>query len=103
MSLSDSTCHHGFENRNEDNSEQDQTKTSHKLLHALALRTVGIEKFQVTTIDRYSKLNRHFSFGECLPFFFQKAVDFFNRIVYNKIVRYLSLYKSSLTEENIYG
>ena len=69
----------------------------------LAVRTVGIEKFQETTIDRYSKLyGQALLILECLSFF-QKAVDFFNRIVYNKIVRYLSLYKSSLTEENIYG
>ena len=28
-------------------------------------------------------MGRHFSFWECLSFFFQKAIDFFNRVVYN--------------------
>ena len=38
---------------------------------------------QEATIDLYSKLNRYFSFRECLSFFFQKAIDIFNRVVYN--------------------
>ena len=34
-----------LEDRNEDNRKEDQTKTSHKLLHALGFTTVGIKKF----------------------------------------------------------
>lgn len=36
------TRHHVLENRDEDDRKQDQTKTSHELLHALALRTMCV-------------------------------------------------------------
>ena len=41
------TRHHTLKNRYENDSEEDQIKTSHKLLHALRLTTVGIEKFSI--------------------------------------------------------
>ena len=45
LSLISRVRHHTLKNRNEDNSEEDQTKTSHELLHALRLRTVAVKKF----------------------------------------------------------
>ena len=40
-----STCHHIFKNRYKNDSKEDKSKTSHKLLHTLRLTTVGIKKF----------------------------------------------------------
>ena len=45
FSVLDRSMESSLKNRNEDNSEQNQTKTSHELLHALRLTTVGIKKF----------------------------------------------------------
>ena len=43
------TGHHALKNWNEDDCKENQSKTSHKLLHALRLRTVGIEKSYAKT------------------------------------------------------
>ncbi len=39
-------------------------------------------------------MSKHFSFGECLFFFFQKVVDFFIRMVYNIGIAKKFSYKS---------
>ena len=58
-----------FPSRKTDSIEGHSRLPESVLFKAISFRTVGIEKFQVTTIYQYSKLNRHFSFGGVLAFF----------------------------------